>query len=143
MSIHSCSVVEGVGRCLDILWPFFWSTNKFYTLEKSLAFEEHESSDLHLSEYVPFGLNGVSTESNKCSPLLAKDNIQVGGSDGVQILTITSVYCAVGPSVTMSSTDFSFQNLVFWNLFEFSAADITLKTTPMAHSNSSKFSATI
>jgi hypothetical protein len=27
--------------------------------------------------------------------------------------------------VTMSSTDFSFQNLVFWNLFEFSAAEIT------------------
>jgi hypothetical protein len=24
-----------------------------------------------------------------------------------------------------SSTDFSFQNLVFWNLFEFSAAEIT------------------
>jgi hypothetical protein len=38
---------------------------------------------------------------------------------------ITSVACAVGPSVTMSSTDFSFQNLVFWNLFEFSAAEIT------------------
>jgi hypothetical protein len=89
-------VVEGVGSCLDILWPFFWSTNKFYTLEKSLAFEEHESSDLHLSEYAPFGLNDVSDESNKCSPLLAKDNIQVGGSDGVQISTITSVACAVG-----------------------------------------------
>jgi hypothetical protein len=28
-------------------------------------------------------------------------------------------------SVTMFSTDFSFQNLVFWNLFEFSAAEIT------------------
>jgi hypothetical protein len=27
-------------------------------------------------------------------------------------------------SVTMSSTDFSFQNLVFWNLFEFSVAEI-------------------
>ncbi len=27
--------------------------------------------------------------------------------------TYTSVACAVGPSVTMSSTDFSFQNLVF------------------------------
>jgi hypothetical protein len=37
----------------------------------------------------------------------------------------TSVACAIGPSVTMSSTDFSFQNLVFWNLFEFSAAEIT------------------
>jgi hypothetical protein len=36
-----------------------------------------------------------------------------------------SVACAVGPSVTMSSTDFSFQNLVFWNFFEFSAAEIT------------------
>jgi len=28
-------------------------------------------------------------------------------------------------SVTMSSTNFSFENLVFWNLFEFSAAKIT------------------
>ncbi len=37
----------------------------------------------------------------------------------------TSVACAVGSSVTMSSTDFSFQNLVFWNLFEFSAAEMT------------------
>jgi hypothetical protein len=32
---------------------------------------------------------------------------------------------AVRPIVTTSSTDFSFQNLVFWNLFEFSAAEIT------------------
>jgi len=31
-------------------------------------------------------------------------------------------------SVTMFSTDFSFQNLVFWNLFEFSMAEITLKS---------------
>jgi hypothetical protein len=31
----------------------------------------------------------------------------------------------IGPSVTTSSTDFPFQNLVFWNLFEFSAAEIT------------------
>jgi hypothetical protein len=28
-------------------------------------------------------------------------------------------------SVITSSTDFSFQNLVFWNLFEFSVAEIT------------------
>jgi rRNA maturation endonuclease Nob1 len=28
-------------------------------------------------------------------------------------------------SVTTFSTDFSFQNLVFWNLFEFSVAEIT------------------
>jgi hypothetical protein len=32
---------------------------------------------------------------------------------------------AVGPSVTTSSTDFSFQKLVFWNLLEISAAEIT------------------
>jgi hypothetical protein len=31
-------------------------------------------------------------------------------------------------SVTMFSTDFSFQNLVFWNLFEFSVAEITWKS---------------
>jgi hypothetical protein len=28
-------------------------------------------------------------------------------------------------NATKFSTDFSFQNLVFWNLFEFSAAEIT------------------
>jgi hypothetical protein len=38
---------------------------------------------------------------------------------------VTSVACAIGPIVNSSSTDFSFQNLVFWNLFEFSAAKIT------------------
>jgi hypothetical protein len=37
----------------------------------------------------------------------------------------SSVACAVGPSVTTSSTDFSFQNLAFGNLFEFLAAEIT------------------
>jgi hypothetical protein len=40
-------------------------------------------------------------------------------------LVDTSVACAVGPSVPTSSTDFLSQNLVFWNLFEFSAAEIT------------------
>jgi hypothetical protein len=35
------------------------------------------------------------------------------------------VACAIGSSVSTSSTDFSFQNLVFWNLFEFWAAEIT------------------
>jgi hypothetical protein len=37
---------------------------------------------------------------------------------------MTSVACAVGPNVTTSSTDFSFPNPVFWNLFEFLAAEI-------------------
>jgi hypothetical protein len=40
----------------------------------------------------------------------------------------TSVACVVGPSVIMFSTDFSFQNLVFWNLFEFLVAKIILKS---------------
>jgi hypothetical protein len=31
------------------------------------------------------------------------------------------------PSSLTKSIDFSFQNLVFWNLFEFSATKITLK----------------
>jgi hypothetical protein len=31
-------------------------------------------------------------------------------------------------SVTKISTDFSFQNLVFWNLFQFTAAEITFKS---------------
>ncbi len=38
----------------------------------------------------------------------------------------TSVACAIGQVfVIVSSTDFSFRNLLFWNLFEFSAAKIT------------------
>jgi hypothetical protein len=40
----------------------------------------------------------------------------------------TSVACTIGPSVTTSSTDFSSQNLVFWNLFEFSVTEITQKS---------------
>jgi len=44
--------------------------------------------------------------------------------NGDYFIIETSVACAVGPSVTASSTDFSFQNLFFWNLFEFSAAEI-------------------
>jgi len=40
-------------------------------------------------------------------------------------ITQTSVACAIGPSGNSSSTDFSFQNLVFKILFEFSAAEIT------------------
>jgi hypothetical protein len=39
-------------------------------------------------------------------------------------LKMTLVACAIGPSVTTPSTDFSFQNLVFGNLFEFSAVEI-------------------
>jgi hypothetical protein len=36
-------------------------------------------------------------------------------------ITLTSsMACVLGRSVTMSSTDFSFQNLEFWNLFELS-----------------------
>jgi hypothetical protein len=37
----------------------------------------------------------------------------------------TSVACAVCSSVTTCSTNFSFKNLVFGILFEFSAAEIT------------------
>jgi hypothetical protein len=37
----------------------------------------------------------------------------------------TTVAYIVDPSVTTSSIDFSFQNLVFGNLFEFSAVEIT------------------
>jgi hypothetical protein len=48
------------------------------------------------------------------------------------------VACADGPSDTMSSTDFSFQNLVFWNLFEFSEAKITQKSTHILNPNLTK-----
>jgi hypothetical protein len=40
-------------------------------------------------------------------------------------LEFSSVAYAIGTSVITFSTDFSFQNLVFWNLFEFSAAEFT------------------
>jgi hypothetical protein len=47
------------------------------------------------------------------------------------------VACAVGPTVNPFSTDFSFQNL--WNLFEFSAAEITLKINISHILNPNKF----
>jgi hypothetical protein len=37
----------------------------------------------------------------------------------------TSLGCAIHPSVNLSSTNFSFQNLIFWNLFEFSMEKFT------------------
>jgi hypothetical protein len=43
-----------------------------------------------------------------------------------------SVACTVSPSITTFSTDYSFQNLVFWNLFEFSVAEVT-KTVNISH----------
>jgi hypothetical protein len=46
----------------------------------------------------------------------------------ITCLTTTGVACAVGASAIMSSTDFSFQNLVVRNLFEYSNAEITLKS---------------
>jgi hypothetical protein len=51
-------------------------------------------------------------------------------------ITATSVACVVGPGVTTSPTDFSFQNLVFWNLFEFSAAE---KIQYLSHSESKSY----
>jgi hypothetical protein len=45
----------------------------------------------------------------------------------ILFLVDSSVACAIGPSGTTSSTDFSIQNLVFWNSFEFSAAEIHLR----------------
>jgi hypothetical protein len=49
------------------------------------------------------------------------------------------VACAIGPIVTTSSTDFSFQNLVFWNLFEFSAKNKSLKNQYLPHSKSKSY----
>jgi len=46
------------------------------------------------------------------------------------IFTCINVASAIGPNVTLSSTDFSFQNLVFGNLFEFSAAKIDCWVRP-------------
>jgi hypothetical protein len=50
----------------------------------------------------------------------------------------TSVACAIGPSVTTSSTEISFQNLVFWNLFEFSATK-SFKNQYLPHSESKSY----
>ncbi len=59
--------------------------------------------------------------------------VVVGSSRPLSVLPqvvfsyFTGAACAVDTSVTTSSTDFSFQNLVFWNLFKFSAAENHLK----------------
>jgi hypothetical protein len=58
------------------------------------------------------------------SPVIG--SVALGNSYNTCLLVscYTSVACAIDPSVTTSSTEFSFQNLVFWNLLEISAAEI-------------------
>jgi hypothetical protein len=46
--------------------------------------------------------------------------------------------CAVGPSVTASSTDFSFQNLVFWIYLNFQRQK-SLKNQYLPHSESKSY----
>jgi hypothetical protein len=57
----------------------------------------------------------------------------------VLFIILTSVACAVGPSVTTSSTDFSFQNLVFWDLFEILVGKKSLKNQFLPHSESKSY----
>ncbi len=45
----------------------------------------------------------------------------------------------VSPCGNTYSTDFSFQNLVFWNLFEFSEAEIIFKNQYLPHSESKSY----
>jgi len=70
------------------------------------AFQRHQEHDLKHPSLVDL----ITTKQNKQTTFLHRK---------------TSVACAVGLSVTTCSTDVFFQNLVFWNLFEFSAAEIT------------------
>jgi hypothetical protein len=49
------------------------------------------------------------------------------------------VACAVGPSVTMSSSDFSFQNLVFWIYLNFQQQQKSLKNQYLPHSESKSY----
>jgi hypothetical protein len=57
--------------------------------------------------------------------IMINDAQNLGTKCDRHVLIRTSVACAVGPSATTFSMDFSFQNLVFRNLFEFSVAKIT------------------
>jgi hypothetical protein len=50
--------------------------------------------------------------------------------------TRPSVACAVGPSVTMSSTDFSFQNVVFFGIYLNFQWQKSLKNQYLPHSES-------
>ncbi len=56
-----------------------------------------------------------------------------------RIWIFTSVACAFGTSVTMSSTDFSFQNLVFKNLFGIFSGKNHLKNQYLPHSESKSY----
>jgi hypothetical protein len=48
------------------------------------------------------------------------------------------VACAIGPSVTTSSIDFPFQNLFFWNLFEFSVKNAAFNIQELLHRKSKR-----
>ncbi len=55
------------------------------------------------------------------------------------LFAVNSVACAVGPSLTTSSTDFSFQNLFFWNLFWIFSGRNHSKINYLPHSESKSY----
>jgi hypothetical protein len=79
---------------------------------------QDEASISHKS--FPRNLTLIDMDKGKVLPTLGDSFSLLGG-----IFNDTSVAYAIGLSVTTSSTDFPFQNLVFGNLFEFSVAKIS------------------
>jgi hypothetical protein len=75
---------------------------------------EHNRKLFH--DHSPSILHGALVGASSLWPLFSGLGLELLGYGGGGILS-TSVARAVGPSVTVSSTDFSFQNLIFWNLF--------------------------
>ncbi len=107
-------------KCLVLFSFEFWGEEFFHF---SLVPNMFPSS----SQWVPQVLIRVPN-----STFLPFSHIQVGMIVQKVLMCIstnTSGACAIGPSVTTSSTDISFQNLVFWNLFEFSVAN-AMKPSP-------------
>jgi hypothetical protein len=84
--------------------------------------------------------NGIKRVRQKVSRSLRDLSVSLPSFSFLYIYIYSSVGCAACPSVTTSPTEFSFENLVFWNLFEFLVAEINSKNQfKLPHSESKSY----
>ncbi len=115
------------GLCSDYIFARF-SFQSVQTNEKNCPFTTLNNGS-PIGSSVVFVVPGLKTTGLACSKT-SKNRSHcmttiILYKISILLYSPCSVACAVGLSVTTSLTEFSFQNLVSWSLFEFSATEIT------------------
>jgi hypothetical protein len=100
-------------------WPDKWITLVIIIIINLISFTTHSSPNCNAF------VTNLSNKSTYWIDVFQISHVHENEADKIShdwrsraledFSICTRVACAVGPSVTMSSTDFSFQNLDFWN----------------------------